>query len=159
MKIDLEQLKQDALSKINKVIDKKELEDIRVNYLGKKSEINQYLKELQEVSVEDKKQLGLLINDAKSIIENSIKEKMEIINKAYNDKKLLSEQIDVTLTPIKKLSGHLNPITKVYLEIKNIFENMGYVVVTGPEMEDADYNFTKLKSMIEREEACVFICL
>ena len=144
MNIDLESIKKEALDNINKVLDLKELDNLRVNYLGKKSEINKYMQTLKEVSIEERKELGKLINDAKTIIEDSIKQKTNILNKAFNDAKLLSEQIDVTLNTKKNEVGSLNPITKVYREIKLIFEHMGYEVVTGPEIEYSDYNFTKL---------------
>ena len=140
----IEELKLKALQSIDSIVSIKELEDIKVKYLGKKGEITSILQTLKDLSNEEKKEIGKIINDAKSSIEESFRKKQSILNDLILSKKLESESIDVTL-PSKYINvGHLHPCTIVYNDVKFIFEKMGYQVVTGPEIEYDEYNFEKL---------------
>ena len=140
----IEEIKQNALSNIENIVSLKELEDIKIKYLGKKGEIASILQTLKDLSNEEKKELGKIINEAKTSIEESFRKKQNILNDLILSKKIESETIDVTL-PSKLINiGHLHPCTIVYNDVKFIFEKMGYQVVHGPEIEYDEYNFEKL---------------
>ncbi len=142
--INIEELKEKAITKIKEATSLKELDDIKVNYLGKKGEITAIMQTFRDMAEEDRKKLGKIINDAKVSIDELIRERQKLFNAAILNEKLKMESIDVTL-PSKKVGiGHLHPCTIVFNDVKDIFEKMGYTVVTGPEIEYDEYNFEKL---------------
>ncbi|MBO6118942.1 MAG: phenylalanine--tRNA ligase subunit alpha [Lachnospiraceae bacterium] len=142
--INIEELKEKAIDSINNAKSLKDLEDIRVNYFGKKGEITSLMQHFKDMATEDRKKFGQIINDAKKSIDDLIKERCDSFNSLVLNEKLKKESIDVSL-PAKKIGlGHLHPCTIVFNDVKNIFEKMGYSVVTGPEIEFDEYNFEKL---------------
>ena len=142
--INIEELKEKALNKIKEAKDLKDLDEIRVNYFGKKGEITSIMQSFKDMDAEERKQLGKIINDAKQSIEDLIRDRQKKFNDAILNEKLKHESIDVTLPSKKTGLGHLHPCTIVFNDVKNIFEKMGYTVVTGPEIEYDEYNFEKL---------------
>lgn len=144
MKEKLEDIKNRALSLISNTSSLKEIEDIRVAFLGKKGEITELLKGMKDLTDEQKKEFGTFIYNTKNLLEETIKQKIDEFKNQALLLSLQKEKIDVTM-PSKKIDlGHYHIITKVYNEVKEIFERMGYEVVQGPEIEYDDYNFTKL---------------
>ncbi len=142
--INIDELKEKALNRIKEAASLKELDDIKVNYFGKKGEITAIMQTFKDMAAEDRKELGKIINDAKIAIDDLIKERQKKFNAAVLNEKLKREAIDVTL-PSKKVNiGHLHPCTIVFNDVRDIFEKMGYTVVTGPEIEYDEYNFEKL---------------
>ena len=126
--INIDELKEKALSKINSAKDLKDLDDIRVSYFGKKGEITTIMQSFKDMAAEERKKLGKIINDAKQSIEDLIRDKQNKFNNAILNEKLKLESIDVTL-PSKKVGlGHLHPCTIVFNDVKDIFEKMGYTV-------------------------------
>ena len=140
----IEELKKQALEKLNAIKDSKELENIRVEFLGKKGAISNIMKELRDLSDEQKREVGKIINEAKIKIEESIRDKQERFAEVLLNERIKLETIDIALPSKRIHEGHLHPVTIVYNDVKNIFEKMGYEVVMGPEVEFDDYNFTKL---------------
>lgn len=144
MDINIENLKAKAIETIEKAKDLKDLDEIRIAYLGKKGEITSIMQKFKELHAEEKKALGMKINTVKDAIETHIRERQAKFNELVLNEKLKHEAIDVTL-PSKKIDiGHLHPCTIVFNDVRNIFEKMGYTVVTGPEIEYDEYNFEKL---------------
>lgn len=142
--INIDELKEKALIKIKEATSLKELDDIKINYLGKKGEITAVMQTFKDMAEEDRKKLGKIINDAKTSIDELIRDRQKAFNTAILNEKLKREAIDVTL-PSKKIGiGHLHPCTIVFNDVRDIFEKMGYTVVTGPEIEYDEYNFEKL---------------
>lgn len=142
--INIDELKEKALNRIKEAASLKELDDIKVNYFGRKGEITAIMQTFKDMAAEDRKELGKIINDAKIAIDDLIKERQKKFNAAVLNEKLKREAIDVTL-PSKKVNiGHLHPCTIVFNDVRDIFEKMGYTVVTGPEIEYDEYNFEKL---------------
>ena len=142
--INIEELKEKAISKIKEATSLKELDDIKINYFGKKGEITAIMQTFKDIAAEDRKELGKIINDARVAIEELIKDRQKKFNDVVLNEKLKREAIDVTL-PSKKVGlGHLHPCTIVFNDVRDIFEKMGYTVVTGPEIEYDEYNFEKL---------------
>ena len=144
MKEKLNEIKIAALEKLNQVSDLQALESLRVEILGKKGELTQILKGMGSLSKEERPVIGQLANEVRSEIEA----KLETVKTAFEEKaqeeKLKAETIDVTMPGNTHTLGHRHPMTQVIDNIKNTFIGMGYEVVEGPEVEYADYNFTKL---------------
>ena len=140
----IEKLKKKAIESIENAKGLKELDDIKVAYFGKKGEISSIMQQFKNMKADEKKELGVVINDAKNAIETFIKEKQQTFFKVLLDEKIKKESIDVTL-PSKKIEiGHLHPCSIVFNDVREIFEKMGYTVVSGPEIEYDEYNFEKL---------------
>ena len=137
IKENLEKIRENALKRIAQTRDLDALNDLRVEYLGKKGELTSVLKMMKEVSAEEKPKIGQLVNDARKIIEKEL-------TKALREERMKHETIDVTLPAKKREFGHNHPNTVALMEIQKIFVSMGYEVVEGPEIEYDEYNFTKL---------------
>lgn len=120
------------------------LNDLRINYLGKKSKIQEFSEALRDLSNDDKREMGKYINDTKNFMESSLNElRVDLELKELNNK-LSNEKIDVTLPGTKINVGSIHPITKTINEIEDLFISMGYDVLEGPEVESDLYNFEML---------------
>jgi phenylalanyl-tRNA synthetase alpha chain len=143
LKEKIEGLKKQFLEEIGKVRPNSEaLFELEKKYLGRKSEFIGILKNLKNLTPEEKKQIGELANNTKNEI-------MEIISGKKKDLEAQSfdfeeEKIDVTIPDKRKGIGHLNPISRVQMEIEDIFTSMGYEIADGPEVETEFYNFDAL---------------
>ncbi|MCW9052268.1 MAG: phenylalanine--tRNA ligase subunit alpha [Motiliproteus sp.] len=124
--------------------DANSLDQVRVQYLGKKGELTQLLKGLGKLSAEERPKAGALINEAKQELQQLINERKEsIANQALNAK-LAAETIDVTLPGRGQENGGLHPVTRTLNRIEKIFSVVGYKVEQGPEIEDNYHNFDAL---------------
>lgn len=144
MKEKLELIQKTALENISKVVDLKNLEDIRVALLGKKGELTDLLKGMKDVSAEDRPTVGKLVNDVRAAIENALEKTKSNLAGAERAQKLGEEVIDVTMPASKKKLGHRHPMNVVLDDIKDIFIGMGYEIAEGPEVEKDYYNFEAL---------------
>lgn len=115
---------------------------MRVKYLGRKSEFNTILKNLRNLSSEEKRKIGPLANAVKKEIEEELKNAEKIIKSKKIDHQ--AEKIDITVPGRKMKKGHLHPITKIQNEVEDIFALMGFEVAEGPEAETDFYNFDSL---------------
>ncbi len=140
----LEKIKGEALAAINSVKDLDELNEIRVRYLGKKGELTAVLKSLKDVAPEDRPKVGQLVNDARAIIEEKLNDAKDTMAKKAMELKMKAETIDVTLPAKRNALGHAHPNIVALEEVEKIFTGMGYEVISGPEIEYDEYNFTKL---------------
>ncbi len=121
-----------------------ELEGLRVKYLGKKGELTGILRQMGQLSAEERPVMGQLANQLRGDIEAAIEKRKGQLSAAMLEKKLLDEAIDVTMPAVKQKLGHKHPMYNVLDQIKDIFIGMGFEIIDGPEVEFADYNFTKL---------------
>lgn len=121
-----------------------DLNDLRVKYLGKKSEIQDMNLNFASLSIEEKKVLGRVLNEAKNYIESDIVHLKEQIESKEISEKLKEDRIDVTLPGVSFNNTSTHPITKVREIIEELFVSMGYDVVEGPEVEEDLYNFELL---------------
>ena len=128
----------------SKVTNLKELDEVRVKFLGKKGELTTLVKVMSELSDEEKPRIGKIINDARTQIKNLIDDKKAELKTQELQKKLASEKIDVTLPARKVYRGHLHPLTLTLNRVKEIFISMGYTVEEGPEVETDYFNFEAL---------------
>lgn len=144
MKNKVETLKQEVQEKIKQVKTLKELSELKVEYLGKKGPMNALSSMMRELSIEEKKEFGKILNEAKEEMNQLFEiTKEELENKELNEK-LEKETIDITLPSTKVHVGGVHPLTRVIEEIEELFVSMGYDVVEGPEVEEDLYNFEKL---------------
>lgn len=139
-------IEDEAISKLQTATDLKELEEIRVRYLGRKGVIASELQSLAQLPVEQRVLVGKLINDLKSRLITQFSFKEEELRKKELDQKLSLELIDVTLPGRKRPLGKRHPITQTVDRIKQIFGGMGFQVAEGPEVEFDYYNFEALNT-------------
>ena len=144
MKAQLEAIKLQAMIDLDNATTPAMLEELRIKLLGKKGELTAVLKQMGKLSPEERPVMGQIANAVRAAIEEKLEARKAEVNASVLEAKLASEAIDVTI-PGKTVSlGHQHPMNMVLQEIKNIFIGMGYQVVDGPEVELADYNFTRL---------------
>ena len=133
-----------ALTAVAEAKDAQALDQVRVQYLGKKGELTALLKSLGKLSAEECPKAGAKINEAKQQVQveiNTRKTAMEIA--ALNDK-LSNETLDITLPGRGEVSGGLHPVTRTLERIESFFANVGYKSAQGPEVEDDFHNFEAL---------------
>ena len=144
MKEQLEQIKLRAIEELNNAATPAALEELRIRLLGKKGELTAVLKQMGSLSPEERPVMGQLANSVRAVIERSLEERKNAINASVLEAKLAAEAIDVTIPGETVSMGHEHPMNQVLQEIKDLFVGMGYQIVDGPEIELADYNFTRL---------------
>jgi phenylalanyl-tRNA synthetase alpha chain len=131
-----------ALQELEGIHDPAGLEAFRVAYLGKKGLITAWMKKLADLSPGERPEAGKLANRVKGNVTKAYEEAKERI--ASKEKEKAGGPLDVTLPGRRPARGHLHPLTKVLLEICEIFVKMGFKVVEGPEVELDYYNFEAL---------------
>ncbi len=133
-----------AKTAINDAKKNTELEHVRVEYLGKKGLITAYLKQLGNVSVEQRPVIGKSVNLAKQEVAGLIDVQAKALAEAAMNAALEAETIDVTLPGRGEQTGGLHPITRTLQRIESYFQKIGFDVAEGPEIEDGHHNFTAL---------------
>lgn len=137
----IQEIKNSALEQIEAAEDLKELEQLRIKYLGRKGELTGILRSLKDLPLNERRQIAPLAQELKKELEELIKTKTNVL-KAEEYK--VKAGIDIT-KPGKKIStGHLHPLSKIEEEICQIFISMNFSVVEGPEVENEYYNFDAL---------------
>ena len=144
MRIQLEQLQADALARVQAANSLPELEQIRVQVLGKKGELTQLLRGLGSASITERPILGELANQLKNRFNQALSVRMERLKQQALDKRLDAEQLDITLPGRTPAQGGIHPITRALAEIIAIFGSMGFPTATGPEVENDWHNFEAL---------------
>lgn len=140
----LEKIKNESVYELDNVESMQQLEEIRVKYLGKKGLLTQLLRGMGQLSPEERPIVGQLANEVRDQINEKLEEKAYCIKRKYLEKRLRSENIDVTMPGKRRQLGNKHPISKVLHEIEDIFIGMGFTIVEGPEIEKAYYNFDAL---------------
>lgn len=144
MKEQISKIQKEALENVENSKDLKELNDIRVKYLGKKGELTLLLRQMGSLSAEERPVMGAAVNTAKQEVEEKIQEKEEALRKLEMAEKLEKEEIDITLPSQKITRGSKHPLNRVIEEVEDLFVSMGYDVVSGPELETDEYCFERL---------------
>ena len=144
MKEQIEKIRQEALAAIANAADAKQLDEAKVKYLGRKGELTAVLRGMGALSAEERPVIGSLVNVVKSELEEQIKQKEEMYEKAELNRKLQEETIDITLPSSKIKTGSKHPLNRIIEEVEDLFVSMGYDVVTGPELETDEYCFERL---------------
>jgi phenylalanyl-tRNA synthetase alpha chain len=120
------------------------LDEIRVQYLGKKGEITSRMKMLGKLSAEERPAAGQMINEAKQAVQQAIEARKLSLQEAEMQQRLQAETIDVTLPGRGQVAGGLHPVTKTMQRIESLFAQLGFTVAEGPEIEDDFHNFEAL---------------
>ena len=144
MKEQIEKIRQEALTAIANAEDAKQLDEAKVKYLGKKGELTAVLRGMGALSAEERPVIGSFVNVVKTELEEQIKQKEEMYEKAELNRKLQEETIDITLPSSKIKTGSKHPLNRIIEEVEDLFVSMGYDVVTGPELETDEYCFERL---------------
>ncbi len=144
MKEKIEKLREEMNQKLENVETLQELNDIKIMYLGKKGPIVELMNYMKELSVDEKKVFGKLINDLKTEMKNRIESLCIQLEMETLNQKLEQEQVDITLPATKIRIGSPNILEKLIEEVEEVFLSMGYDVVDGPEIEEDKYNFEML---------------
>ena len=146
MKEQLEAIRKGALESIAGTQAAADLEALRVKYLGKKGELTAVLKQMGGLSAELRPVMGQMANEVRAAVEKAIESQSAILAEKALEAKLEAETVDVTIPGKKVEIGHKHPMYTALDEFKEIFINMGFEIMDGPEIEQEDYNFTKLNT-------------
>ena len=146
MKQKLEEIRKDALAAIEGAQDSAALENLRVSYLGKKGQLTAVLKQMGKLSAEERPVIGQIANEVREALGGAISAQAEKLEKAALALRLKAEAVDVTIpgTPVEL--GHRHPLSLILDEAKDVFIGMGFSIAEGPEVELAEYNFTRLNT-------------
>ncbi len=142
MRENIQKLEAEAGAGIQKAVSLEELQKLRVHYLGKKGQVTELLHSLKDLSIEEKKEIGALVNALRDKIESFIAQKSDQL--ASSDSQTLKNRVDITLPAALPPTGRLHPLTQILLEMQEFFEALGFEVAEGPEIETDYYNFEAL---------------
>ena len=144
MRSQLEQIREQVTKELAQIGDVKELDNLRVRYVGKKGELTSILKQMGKLSAEERPVIGQLANEVRNSIDKAISDRLFELKAQAIEKQLISEAIDVTMPGKKPAIGKKHPLTTVMEEIEEIFTGMGFDIAEGPEVEYDYYNFEAL---------------
>lgn len=133
-----------ALTAIEATSDERTLEQLRVDYLGKKGQLTELLKGLGKLPAEQRPAAGEHINETKRQIQQALDTRRDLLVEQALSHQLASETIDVSLPGRKQSTGGLHPVSRTMERIRQLFESVGYSVAEGPEIEDDYHNFEAL---------------
>jgi phenylalanyl-tRNA synthetase alpha chain len=137
--VDAEAYRQEALEAVEGASSPTELDEKRVRYLGRKSELKQALREVRD------RETGMALNAAREAIEEAVAGRQAELERAELDRSLTQEATDITLPGDRQPRGHLHPITQIRREVEDAFLGLGYRVRYDREVETTEYNFDKLE--------------
>jgi phenylalanyl-tRNA synthetase alpha chain len=137
--LDAEAYRDQALSAAAEATTPAELDEARIRYLGRKSELKQALREVRD------REAGMALNAAREAIETAFTARHEELERADLDRALSEETVDITLPGERTSRGHLHPITQIRREVEDAFLGLGYHVRDDPEVETTEYNFDRLE--------------
>ena len=144
MKEQIEQIRVNSIEEVKNSNDLKELNDLKVKYLGKKGELTSVLRGMGALSAEERPVIGGLVNSVRDELNELFENKEKELQEKELKQKLENETIDVTLPATKVKRGSKHPLNRVIEEVEDLFVSMGYDVVDGPELETDEYCFERL---------------
>jgi len=140
----LQTLADEARQAIEAADSERALDDVRVNYLGKKGALTALLKNLGQLPAEERPAAGAKINVVKEAVQAQIEARQQLLAGAAIAARLAAETLDVTLPGRGESAGSLHPVTRTIARIRDIFARVGFELVEGPEIEDDFHNFGAL---------------
>ena len=141
---ELDAIVESARSEMAAADDVREVESLRVRFLGKQGLVTAQLKALGKLSAQERPAAGKLINEVKQLIDTLIRERRDVLERSAMDARLAGERIDVTLPGRGQTVGGLHPVTRTRERIEDFFTSIGFDVAQGPEIEDDFHNFEAL---------------
>lgn len=143
---ELATLKAEATKAIASADTLEQLEQLRVNYLGKKGQLSVVLRGMGKLTAEDRPRIGAIANDVKELLQDNIEQKRSSLQAAQIQAQLEAETLDVTMPGVYRPQGRLHPLNSTIDKALDIFVGLGYTVANGPEMESDYYNFEALNT-------------
>ena len=137
----IEAIKAAVMEELAKSEHLQDIQDIRVKFLGKKGELTAIMKEMKNLSKEDRPKVGQLVNTARNAIEEQLNAKLEEVKAKELAAKIESEKIDITLPGRKPVTGHEHPLHQTLRLMEDSFLRMGFSIVEGTDIESDYYNF------------------
>ena len=142
---ELAKIREDALKRLENIKSEEELSELNTSVLGRNGALTAILRTMGKLSAERRAQLGKAANEVKQSIAEALEARKAMLDALADQKRIEDETVDVTLPGVIELpSGKLNPLTKVYREIRDALVGLGFTTFEGPEIEYDDFNFTKL---------------
>lgn len=141
---DLEVILEQAVQEIHATDNLKNLDHYRVHYLGKKGKLTECLKGLGQLPPEERPAAGQRVNVVKEKIQELIEQRSALLQQQEITKQLAAESIDITLPGRQQDTGTFHPVTKTRERITELFSQMGFTTMDGPEVEDDYHNFEAL---------------
>ena len=141
---DYDKLKNEVLIKIKEANSLDDLENLRVQVLGKKGSITSLMKQLGSLEPDKRREARQILNSLQKNIIESIDNKKSSLEETYLNEKLKNEALDITLPTRPENIGRIHPLSKTMDEVISIFAQMGFTVAEGPDIESDFYNFTAL---------------
>lgn len=143
---DLQSILERGRSAVGSASDLKDLDQVRVEYLGKKGQVTAVLKTLGQLPHEERKEVGQIANEVRQALEEAIADKQDELSRAEIAERLVAEAVDITLPGRRPTYGHRHLIAQITKEVTDIFIGLGYKVAEGPEVELDYYNFKALNT-------------
>ncbi|HBB53327.1 MAG TPA: phenylalanine--tRNA ligase subunit alpha [Legionellales bacterium] len=140
----IEELQDLACQEIDAATHPRDIEQIRVNYLGKKGRLTEFMKTLSDLPPSEKPKLGQMVNVAKTIIQERLESRLVIVQEQLLSEQIAAQTLDVTLAGRESSKGHLHPVTQTKNRLCEFFTKLGFDLTTGPEIETDFNNFTAL---------------
>lgn len=144
MKDSLEKIRKQFVEEVEALQNQKQLEEIRIKYLGKKGELTAVLRNMGSLTAEERPIIGQLANEVRDYMNEKIEDTAYVLKRKEVEVRLLTEFVDVTMPSKKHELGGRHPLSIVLDEIKDIFIGMGFSIAEGPEIEKTYYNFDAL---------------
>ena len=144
LETDLQTLQQEAEKEITAVDSLEALEQLRINYLGKKGKLSQILRGMGKLSAEERPRVGSLANEVKEALQSNLETQRNTLETAKLKAQLAAETLDVTMPGVARSLGRLHPLNSTVDRVLDIFVGLGYQVSTGPHVETDYYNFEAL---------------
>ena len=141
---EINQISQQALAAVAQAANPAELEQVRLEYLGKKGQLTALMKTLGKLSAEERPAMGALINQAKEQVGSQLDARLQAFNEQAMNAKLASESLDVSLPGRGMDMGGRHPVSLCMERVVDFFSAIGYQVASGPEIEDDFHNFEAL---------------
>lgn len=140
----IQELQEQACQEIQAAQHPRDIENIRVAYLGKKGRLTEFMKTLSDLPASEKPKLGQLVNEAKRVLHEHLEERLGTLIENALAEKIQSETIDVGLAGRLQRKGSLHPVMQTKQRLSEFFLNLGFDLMTGPEIESDYYNFAAL---------------
>ena len=139
-----EQIKNSLLEEMNSINKIQDLVELKSRYLGKSGQITELTKNMKDLSIEERKEVGKISNILKNEVTKILSDKEEELKNIQLNERIAKEEIDITLPSKKIKRGSLHPMTRITEELEDLFVSMGYTVYEGPEIESDENCFQKL---------------
>jgi phenylalanyl-tRNA synthetase alpha chain len=143
---ELQTLKQEAQLAIAQVTTLAQLEQLRIDYFGKKGQLAQILRGMGKLSQDDRPRIGALANEVKEELQEKLERARQDLQAAQIQAQLEAETLDVTMPGVSRPLGRIHPLNGTVDRILDIFVGLGYTVATGPHVETDYYNFEALNT-------------